>query len=210
MRDVLIKVYSFSELSEKAQQRAVNNELTSQWNVTDCLMDEFIHDKKLELFNLGFFSKKINSSGEYVIKKAEIFLKENSNKADIHFNCFNVSDFFDNKKQLYLLMRYLRKYGYWLTVKDIYFYLADLELCFNIVRNSHIYFDINYNDFSEYDIKVLETIIKYFDNFLHTFSVNFANEYNNYYCEISNFEFIANYLQDCEYEFYSNGELYSE
>lgn len=210
MRDVLIKVYQFNELSEKAQQKAVNDELNSPWNITECLLDEFIDDKKQELYNLGFYNKKADYNNYYIISKTDIYLEDYSNKADIHFNCMNVSDFFENKKQLYLLMRYLRKYGYWLTVKDIYFYLADLELSFNIAHNSRIYFDINYNDFSKHDIEVLEIIIKYFDNFLYTFSVKFAKEYNDYYYELTSFDFIADYLQDNGYEFYSNGELYSE
>ena len=67
MQEILVKVYSFNELSKEIQDKIIKKELESEYNISyydyDFLSNELLEDYKDQLSELGFNNASIHYSG---------------------------------------------------------------------------------------------------------------------------------------------------
>ena len=200
MRIVEQKIYKFSELSEKAQQKAIEDHRNFETEVysSDFLIDEF----KQELANNGFLNAKICYGGFWSQGDGLSF------NADINLIFFINS----NKDQLPLLHKILH------SERDLYSYI-DAGIC----KNSHSYHyshkktrysEVSFNYLDSRIEKVLEKEVKILGELIESDRLDFCDKFykilkDDYESRLED-ENIIDSLVTGEYEFTENGEIYSD
>lgn len=196
MREITKKVYSFSELSKSAQEKAIVNIRESSWYLGDDWYNSFSDE-----LNNFFEVKEIYFSGFYGQCDGAMFDYSNVEKELIEFiiESFDIPTY---KKNI------LKNVTYHCCSGDHigrYFHEKSASHAFLITHKYESYKNIS--DFIDnYSSKIEDSIIKFYNEKCRELFKELKNEYDF----LNSDEEIIEFISGNEYEFYDNGERYLE